>query len=123
MGGLKTLVGEKALIVALEGLLLGSKRQLDIKAHENMNLESLQTLHAKAKELAKVEGKTVWLGDSSVNAIQILLDLIDVVAKTNEKIATHKHEITKPAPLNASEFTGFKSKANALHDRLNPLVE
>ena len=63
MGALKTVVGEKALIVALEGLLLGSKKQLDIKAHENMNLESLQTLHAKATELAKVEGATVWLGN------------------------------------------------------------
>tara|TARA_Y100000034_G_C6695499_1_gene306445 strand:- start:222 stop:341 length:120 start_codon:yes stop_codon:yes gene_type:complete len=39
MGALKTIVGEKALIVALEGLMLGTQKQLDIKAHENMNLE------------------------------------------------------------------------------------
>lgn len=122
MGALKTIVGEKALLVALEDLLLGSKKQVSVKAHENMTLETLQTLHAKAAELAKVEGATVWLGNDSVNAVQILLELIQVVADTNEKIATHKHEVTKPPPMNAADFTGFKSEADGLKGQLEPVV-
>ena len=47
MGVLKTIVGEKALFVALEGLMLGTQKQFDIKAHENMNLDSLQTFTQK----------------------------------------------------------------------------
>ncbi|QUI71240.1 hypothetical protein [Pseudoalteromonas sp. M8] len=123
MGALKTIVGEKALLTALEGVLIGSKKQIEIKAHDDMQLQSLRTLYAKAADLAKVEGATVWVGNNSVNAIRIILELIEVVAKTNEKIATHKHEMTKPPPINAAEFTGFKSKADALHGKLNPITK
>ena len=121
MGALKTIVGEKALIVALEGLLLGSQKQVDIKAHDNMNLETLKTLHAKAAELAKVQGQTVWLGNESVNAVQILLELINVVSSTNQTLATHSHPPGKP-PSQAAQFTGYKGQADGLKSQLQPIV-
>ena len=124
MGALKTVVGEKALIVALEGLLLGSKKQVDIEAHENMNLTTLKTLHAKATELAKVEGKTVWLGDSSVNVAQVLLDLISLVKDINQSLETHGHKDQGAGePITKSEFTGHKSTAGSLKSTLEPIVE
>ena len=124
MGGLKTLVGEKALIVALEGLLLGSKKQLDIKAHENMNFESLQTLHAKATELAKVEGATVWLGNNSVNVAQVLLDLISLVKDINQSLETHGHTSTGSGPpITKAQFTAYKTTADSLKSTLEPIVE
>ena len=124
MGALKTVVGEKALIVALEGLLLGSKKQVDIEATENMNLTTLKTLHAKATELAKVEGKTVWLGDSSVNVAQVLLDLISLVKDINQSLETHGHTKTGAGPpITKGEFTGHKSTASSLKSTLEPIVE
>ena len=124
MGALKTVVGEKALIVALEGLLLGSKKQVDIEATENMNLATLKTLHAKATELAKVEGKTVWLGDSSVNVAQVLLDLISLVKDINQSLETHGHTKTGAGPpITKGEFTGHKSTASSLKSTLEPIVE
>lgn len=123
MGALKTVVGEKALIVALEGLLLGSKEQVDIEATENMNLTTLKTLHAKATELAKVEGKTVWLGDSSVNVAQVLLDLISLVEKMNQTLSTHTHNSPLPTPTEKAEFTSHKSTASSLKSTLEPIVE
>lgn len=123
MGALKTVVGEKALIVALEGLLLGSKKQVDIEATENMNLTTLKTLQAKATELAKVEGKTVWLGDSSVNVAQVLLDLIRLVEQMNQTLSTHTHNAPLPTPTEKADFVSYKSKADGLSSKLEPIVE
>lgn len=124
MGALKTVVGEKALIVALEGLLLGSKKQVDVEATENMNLTTLKTLHAKATELAKVEGKTVWLGNNSVNVAQVLLDLINLVKDINQSLETHGHTKTGAGPpITAGEFTAHKSTASNLKSTLEPIVE
>ncbi len=121
MGALRTVVGEKALIVALEGLLLGSKKQVDIEATENMNLTTLKTLHAKANELAKVEGKTVWLGDSSVNVVQVLLDLINVVSNMNQTLANHTHAGAGATP-EKSDFNGYKTSADSLNNALSPII-
>ena len=123
MGALKTVVGEKALIIALEGLLLGSKKQVDIEATENMNLTTLKTLHAKATELAKVEGKTVWLGDSSINVAKVLLDLISLVKDINQSLETHGHKDQGAGPpITSAEFTGHKSTASDLKSILKPIV-
>lgn len=123
MGALKTVVGEKALIVALEGLLLGSKKQVDIEAHDNMNLTTLKTLHAKANELAKVEGKTVWLGDSSVNVAQVLLDLISLVEQMNQTLSTHTHNAPLPTPTEKADFISYKTEAAGLNSQLEPITE
>ncbi len=123
MGALKTVVGEKALIVALEGLLLGSKKQVDIEATENMNLTTLETLHAKANELAKVEGKTVWLGDSSVNVAQVLLDLISLVEQMNQTLSTHTHNAPLPTPTEKADFVSYKDEAAGLNSQLEPITE
>ena len=123
MGALKTVVGEKALIVALEGLLLGSKKQVDIQASENMSFTTLKTLHAKANELAKVEGKTVWLGDSSVNVAQVLLDLISLVEQMNQTLSTHTHNSPLPTPTEKANFVSYKNEAKGLNGKLEPIVE
>ncbi|MEL0639112.1 hypothetical protein V6260_00635 [Pseudoalteromonas aliena] len=123
MGALKTVVGKKALITALEGLLLGSKKQIDIKAHENMSLETLKTLHAKATELAKIEGKTVWLGDSSVNVAQVLLDLISLVEQMNRTLSTHTHNSPLPTPTEKANFVSYGNEAKGLNGKLEPITE
>lgn len=124
MGALKTLVGEKALFVALEGLMLGTQKQLDFKAHENINLESLQTLHAKATVLAKVEGATVWLGNNSVNAVQILLDLINLVKDLSASLENHGHKDQGAGPpITKPDFTNHKNTADDLKNTLEPVVE
>ena len=123
MGSLKTVVGEKALIVALEGLLLGSKKQVDIEATESMNLTTLKTLNAKATELAKVEGARVWLGDNSVNVAQVLLDLINLVEQMNQTLSTHTHNSPLPTPTEMADFISYKTKAKGLNSKLEPIVE
>ncbi|TQF70506.1 hypothetical protein [Pseudoalteromonas luteoviolacea] len=123
MGALKTVVGEKALLTALEGVLLGSKKQIEIKAHENLNIESLMTLHAKATELAKLEGSTVWIGDGSVNVAQILLELIELVKSLSNDLASHGHKDQGAGPpITKSTFDDHKDSAESLLNVLEPIV-
>ncbi|TMP88504.1 hypothetical protein CWC05_03485 [Pseudoalteromonas ruthenica] len=122
LGSLKTTVGEKALLIALDNMHLGSQKQVDIKAHGNMNLETLKTLHAKAANLAKLEGQTVWVGNESVNVLQILLDLIAVVKNTNQTLAMHTHEGAGKSQQ-SGQFTGYQSTAAGLGNLLSPITE
>ncbi|MBD1582811.1 hypothetical protein [Pseudoalteromonas sp. S16_S37] len=121
MGALKTVVGEKALLTALEGVLIGSQKAIEVKAHDNMMIESLKTLHAKASKLAKVEGSTVWIGNDSMNALQILSDLITIVSDTNKTLSAHIHPPDKP-PAQSAEFSSYSAKANGLKGDLDPIV-
>lgn len=107
----------------MEGLILGSKKQIDIKAHEKMTLTTLKTLHGKATELAKVEGKTVWLGDSSVNVAQVLLDLISLVEQMSQTLSTHTHNSPLPTPTGKANFMSYKNEAQGLSIKLEPTVE
>ena len=59
MGALKTLVGEKAIILAIDNLLLGSDKEviiesgkkMNVKSGDNMTIESLKDLFINAKNI------------------------------------------------------------------------
>ncbi|WP_299002299.1 hypothetical protein [uncultured Shewanella sp.] len=121
MGALKTQVGEKALLTALDNLLLGSKQQIDIKAHANINIESLKILEAKAADLSRVQAPKIWLGSDEVNLAQIVLDLIAVVKSMNTTLAAHTHARGAP-PDQASSFSGYQSQATGLDGKLSPIT-
>jgi hypothetical protein len=122
MGALKTVIGEKALILALDNLMLGSKKEVKLQSTENMTLESLKAFEAKATELAKVQGAKVWLGSDSLNVVQVLLDLIAIVKDTNTTLATHLHPGVGASPQ-AADFTSYEVLANKLSSDLSPIVE
>ncbi|WP_018692532.1 hypothetical protein [Algicola sagamiensis] len=121
MGALKTIVGEKAIIAALDNLMLGSEQEMQLKSHANMHLETLQTLEAKATALAKVQGATVWLGSENVNAVQVLLDLIGLVKDMNTLLAKHTH-IGAGLSHQKSKFEGYQEKASQLSDEVLPIT-
>lgn len=53
MGALKTLIGEKAIIVALDNLLLGSKKEVIVESGENMRFKSKKDLIINAKNITE----------------------------------------------------------------------
>lgn len=125
LGALKTIVGEKALLIALDNLLLGSKKKVEIKSHDHTLLESLKNLTTKAAALNKLQGQTVWVGNDSVNVLQILLDLIEVVKQTNKTLATHSHASGgsgPPQPPTVIIFNGYVTNAEQLKGQLQPIV-
>ncbi|MOA69054.1 hypothetical protein D3C78_1970200 [compost metagenome] len=61
------------------------------------------------------------MGSNSVNALQILCDLIDLVEQMNSQIASHVHA-SSPAPNNAGDFSGNASTAAGLSGQLAPIT-
>ena len=86
---------------------------------------------AVLKQLIKVKnGGTVWLGSEAENVLQILSELIQVVANIANIAKDHTHEYTdNGTPLNtkkpnqSGDYAGEKSAADALKARLDPIVE
>jgi hypothetical protein len=84
---------------------------------------NLETLDAKTTKLAKVEGKTVWLGNSSINVAQVLLDLISLVEKMNQTLSAHTHNSPLPTPVEMADLISYKVEAKALSSKPEPIVE
>ena len=83
------------------------------------------------KQRIKVkDGGKVWLGSESVNVLQILSDLIQVVADIANTASSHTHPYTdNGSPMNtqmpnqSSIFSGQQVGAQELKEQLDPIVE
>lgn len=137
------------VIEALGALKLLSAGTLDVTAVDNMNITTASDQNNKigqdlkqrignivdslavAKQLIKVkDGGKVWLGSESVNVLQILSDLIQVVADIANTASSHTHPYTDNgspmntlAPNQSGAFSGQKSSANGLSGQLDPVVD
>lgn len=72
----------------------------------------------------------MWLGSEAENVLKILSDLIAVVANIANTASSHTHPytdngnpMTTPAPNQGSTFSGQKSSADNIKNRLDPIVE
>ncbi|MNP75250.1 hypothetical protein D3C76_1722790 [compost metagenome] len=61
------------------------------------------------------------MGSEGVNALQILCDLLDLVAQMNSQIAGHIHAASPP-PTNAAAFTDNAATAAVLSGQLKPIT-
>lgn len=66
MGALKTLIGEKAIIVAIDNLLLGSKKEVIVESGENMRFKSAKDLIINAKNITEDAGTIKLNGGTGV---------------------------------------------------------
>ena len=146
--GTEQVVGAK-VIEALGALKLLSAGTVNVTAVDNLNITTASDQNTKvgrdlkqrignivdslavAKQLIKVkDGGKVWLGSESVNVLQILSDLIQVVADIANTASSHTHPYTDngspmntQAPNQSGAFSGQKSSANGLNGQLDPIIE
>lgn len=129
------------IIEALGALKLLSGGTLNLAAADNLNQTTASDLNttvgkdikervgnirdslAKSKHLIKVkDGGTVWVGSESINVLQILSSLIQVVSDIANMTASHTHP-NVGACTQGSAFTGYTSSADSLKGQLDPVVE
>lgn len=99
----------------------------DVKQRVGNNIDSM----AVAKQLLRVKnGGKIWLGSEAENVLQILSELIQVVANIANTAKDHTHEYTdNGAPLKtkkpdqSGDFGGQKGSADGLKGKLDPIVE
>ena len=133
LGALKLLSAGTANITAVDNLNIttasdqNTKIGRDLKQRIGNIVDSL----AVAKQLIKVQdGGKVWLGSESVKVLQILSDLIQVVADVANTASSHTHPYTDngspmntQAPNQSGAFSGQNGSADELRGRLDTIVE
>ncbi|MCT8963524.1 hypothetical protein MN113_20320 [Pseudomonas veronii] len=121
LGALKLLSGGSASLAAVDDLHQATGRDLNLVVGQRHNAtvggDMEERIEGLRKSMAAVSQRLVapktWLGSESVNALQILCELIDLVDQMNLNLAAHVHA-SSPPPNNATFFTSAHMKATQL---------
>ncbi|MGR4042509.1 hypothetical protein [Pseudomonas sp. 910_21] len=129
MGALKLLSGGSASLAAVDDLHQATGRDLNLVVGQKLNAtvggdlqEQIQGLRKSVSGISqRQQAPKTWLGSESVNVLQVMCDLLDLVQKMNVQLAGHTHGQT-PLPSNAAAFTSDAAKAGALAIKLKPIT-
>lgn len=121
LGALKLLSGGSASLAALDDLHLASGRDLNLVVGQKLNLAVGGELLERIKGARKSVAPTNWIGSESVNVLQVLCDVIDLVIQMNTDIAGHQHA-SSPVPTNAASFAGHAGTGTQLFGQLKPIT-
>lgn len=111
---LKTTVAGKATTT------VGADASATVGGNLQEQIEGLrQSLAAGGQRL---EAPTTWLGSDSVNVLQVLLDLINLVQQMNTQLAGHGHPSLNAPPSTAAAFTANAATATQLNGQLAPIT-
>ncbi|MCF5024705.1 DUF2345 domain-containing protein [Pseudomonas lurida] len=113
LGALKLLSGGSASLAAVDDLHQATGRDLNLVVGQKHNAtvggdmqERIQGMRESVTAVGQrlVAPKT-WLGSESVNVLQVLADVLDLVQEMNTQLASHTHVSgPMPSPTDASEF-------------------
>lgn len=121
IGALKLLSGGSASLAALDDLHLASGRDINQVVGQKLNLTVGGDLLERIKGARKSVAPKNWIGSESVNALQVLCDVIDLVIQMNTDIAGHQHA-SSPVPTNAASFAGHAGTGTQLFGQLKPIT-
>jgi hypothetical protein len=121
IGALKLLSGGSVSLAALDDLHLASGRDLNQVVGQKLNLAVGGDLLERIKGVRKSVAPTNWIGSESVNVLQVLCDVIDLVILMNTDIAGHQHA-SSPVPTNAASFAGHAGTGTQLSGQLKPIT-
>ena len=121
LGALKLLSGRSASLAAVDDLHQATGRDLNLVVGQKHNAmvggdmeERIQGLRRSVAAVGqRLAAPKTWLGSESVNVLQVLCDLIDLVQSMNNQLASHTHGPT-PIPVNAALFTLNSEEASKL---------
>ena len=113
--------GGSASLAAVDDLHQATGRDLNLVVGQKHNAtvggdmqEQIQGLRKSVAGISqRLQAPKTWLGSESVNVLQVLCDLLDLVQEMNTQLAGHTHGPTPP-PNNSSYFSGASMKTNSL---------
>lgn len=121
MGALKLLSGGSASLAAVDDLQQATGRDLNLVVGRKLNASVGGDLLERIQGVRRSLAPQTWLGSESVNVLQVLCDLIDLVTEMNGQIAAHVHG-SGPVPNNAGEFVEAAASAALLAGQLKPIT-
>jgi hypothetical protein len=121
IGALKLLSGGSASLAALDDLHLATGRDLNLVVAKKLNSavggDLLEIILGHRRSVSPKN----WIGSESVNVLQVLCDLIDLVTQMNSDIATHVHG-SGPTPTTAANFVALAGTSELLNGQLKPIT-
>ena len=121
MGALKLLSGGSGSLATLDDLNLATGRDLNQVVAQKLNLTVGGALLERIKGARKSVATSTWIGSESVNVLQVLCDVIDLVIQMNTDIAGHQHA-SSPVPTNAASFADHAGTGTQLFGQLKPIT-
>ncbi len=121
LGALKLLSAGAASLAAIDDLSLATGRDLNQVVGKKLNLTVGGQLLERIQGARRSIATTTWLGSESVNVLQVLCDLIDLVVLMNIDLAEHTHG-PSPVPTNAGAFAGHAATGGSLSGQLKPIT-
>lgn len=117
LGALKLLSGGSASLAAVDdlhqatgrdfNLVVGQKHNATVGGDMQERIEGLRNSVAGVSQ--RLTAPQTWLGSESVNVLQVLGDLINLVEQMNTQLAAHTH-VSGPPP-SPIDVAAFKAKA------------
>lgn len=129
MGALKLLSGGSASLAAVDDLHQATGRDLNLVVGQKLNAtvggdlqEQIQGLRKSVSGISqRLQAPKTWIGSESVNVLQVLCDLLDLVQEMNTQLAGHTHGPTPP-PSNAVAFASASVSAKGIGTQLKPIT-
>nr|BDD46479.1 hypothetical protein 3 [Pseudomonadaceae bacterium]BDD46600.1 hypothetical protein 2 [bacterium] len=129
LGALKLLSGGSASLAALDDLHQATGRDLNLVVAQKLNAtvggDVEERIQGMRQSLTAVSQRLVapktWLGSESVNVLQVICDLLNLVQQMNSQLAGHTHGPTPP-PTNAAAFTANAMNALDLNHKLDEVT-
>lgn len=129
MGALKLLSGGSASLAAVDDLHQATGRDLNLVVGQTLNStvggnlqEQIQGLRKSVVGISQhLQAPKTWLGSESVNVLQVLCDLLDLVQEMNIQLTGHTHGPTPP-PSNSLAFIGVGTAVKVLSSKLKPIT-
>ncbi len=112
LGALKLLSGGSASLAAVDDLHQATGRDLNLVVGQKLNSAVGGDMLERIQGIRRSVAPKTWLGSESVNVLQILCDLLDLVEQMNTQLATHTHVPgPAPSPRDAVSFNSNAAKA------------
>jgi hypothetical protein len=130
LGALKLMSGGSASLAAVDDLHQATGRDLNLVVGQKHNATVGGDMHERIggfrRSLAgvnqKLQAPKTWLGSESINVLQLLGELIDMVEDMNGQLASHVHPQLGQPPTNAGMFTDNRREAAALFTKLSSIT-
>lgn len=125
LGALKLMSGGSASLAAVDDLHQATGRDLNLVVGQKHNAtvggdmqERIGGLRQSISDISqRMQAPKTWIGSDEINILRVLCDLIDLVEKMNNSIASHKHGST-PIPDNASVFVACSTDSVNLASKM-----
>jgi len=121
-GALKLLSGGSALLASVDNLHVATSRSYTLSTNANSTctiggtlLERIQASRTSIAQMQRLQAGKTWIGSETVNLLQIVADLLSLIADMNAEIAAHVHPANGKPPTNAGAFGALAGTAMALN--------